>query len=351
MKKIGWLLLLASCSKPLPPPPAVPYVTITHPKVADVPLYFEYIGHIEANQTVNVKAQAAGTILEQHFIEGEQVESGSLLLTIDPRPFQASLDKAQGELAQNLATLKQAKETAERFAALVLEKYISQLDFDQYLTNVQTAQAAVQQSYADVETAEINLGYCRITAPFAGVTSKLLINVGNYVPVGGDNPLLTINQISPIRVSLFVPEKDLPQIAAKHREHPLKTVVMLNNDCIEGELFLIDNQVDENTGNILLQALFQNTDCKLWPGEYVNARIVLGMKENALLLPSKAIQVGQEGPYVYTIKQDKTAQLCRVKLGQREDDFVIIESGISSFDTVVLEGQVNLNPGVKVEIK
>jgi len=350
MKKIAWLLLLFACSKPAPTAQPVPYVSIVKPEVADVPLFYEYIGHVEANQTVNVKAQAAGTILGQFFIEGQEVLVDSLLLTIDPRPFQAALDKACGELAQNLANLKIARETAERYAPLVVDEYISKLTYDQYLTNVKTAEAAVQQSQADVETAQINLGYCSLTAPFTGIASKLLINVGNYVPVGGD-PLLTINQISPIRISVYAPEKDLPRIVHYHLKQKLKTIAFLNDDCIEGELFLIDNQVNEATGNILLQALFQNDDKKLWPGEFVRARIILDIKKDAILLPKQAIQVGQEGPYLYVVKEDNTVELRKVKLGQNEDEKVIVESGVCPGETVVLEGQLNLSPGAKVIIQ
>ncbi|HNA63059.1 MAG TPA: efflux RND transporter periplasmic adaptor subunit, partial [Rhabdochlamydiaceae bacterium] len=328
----------------------VPYVSIVKPEVADVPLFYEYIGHVEANQTVNVKAQAAGTILGQFFIEGQEVLVDSLLLTIDPRPFQAALDKACGELAQNLANLQIARETAERYAPLVVDEYISKLTYDQYLTNVKTAEAAVQQSQADVETAQINLGYCSLTAPFTGVASKLLINVGNYVPVGGA-PLLTINQISPIRISVYAPEKDLPRIVHYHLKQKLKTMALLNEECIEGELFLIDNQVNEATGNILLQALFQNDDKKLWPGEFVRARIILDIKKDAILLPKQAIQVGQEGPYLYVVKEDNTVELRKVKLGQNEDEKVIVESGVCPGEIVVLEGQLNLSPGAKVIIQ
>jgi membrane fusion protein, multidrug efflux system len=351
MKKIFCLLLLLGCSKPIPPPTPPPYVTVIKPEVADVPLFYEYVGHVEANQTVNVKAQAAGTIIGQFFIEGQEVAENSLLLTIDPRPFQASLDKAQGELLQNLATLRQACDTATRYSALVADQYVSQLDYERYLTNVQTAEAAVQQSKADVETAQINLDYCTITAPFTGVTGKLLIDVGNYVPVGGDNPLLTINQISPIRVSLYAPEKDLPRIAALHYKHTLKTVVNINQESVEGKLFLIDNQVEEETGNILLQALFENTDKKLWPGEFVNARVILEIKKDAILLPKQAVQIGQDGTYIYILKADKTVELRSVKTGQRDGEKVLIESGLSPHETVILEGQINLSPGMKVIIK
>ncbi len=355
MRKLFLLLILASCSKTPAPPPPPPYVTVVQPKVADVPLFYEYIGHVEPNQSARIKPQAQGIITAKFFTEGQEVQENDLLLTIDPAPYQAELDRANAELAQNLATFAQAKDTAERYSQLVKESYVSQLEYDRYLTNVATADAAVRQSYADVEKAQIDLGYCTITAPFKGVTSKLLMDVGNYVPVGGygnsENVMLVINQISPIRVSFFIPEKDLPRIKALHQRKTLKTTVILNNECIEGSLYLINNEVDENTGTILLQSLFSNEDQKLWPGEYLDVRLILEMKKNALLLPSQAIQIGQTGPYLYVLKPDHTVELRPVTTGQKENEQIIVESGISPEETVVLEGQINLYPGAQVAIK
>lgn len=347
MKYLSLFLLLAACAKAPAPPPPVPYVTVVQPQVADVPLY-EYIGHVEPNQTAQIKPQASGLVLGKFFTEGQEVEENDLLLTIDPRPYQAELDRASALLAQNLATLRQTKDTAERYSKLVDVAYVSKLDYDRYVTNVYTSEAAVMQSQAEVEQAQINLGYCTIQAPFKGMTSKLQIDVGNYVQVGNDDVLLTLNQISPIRVSFYVPEKDLPRITALNN---LKTVVLINGECIEGDLFLINNAVDEKTGTILLQSLFENTDRKLWPGEFLDVRLILEMKKNAVLLPTQAVQIGQDGPYLYIVKPDHTVELRKVKTGQKEDDLTIIESGVSPQETVVLEGQLNLSPGTKVIIK
>ena len=355
MKKLALLILLAACSKTPTSPPPAPYVTVVQPKVADVPLFYEYIGHVEPNQSARIKPQAQGIIVGKYFTEGQEVQENDLLLMIDPAPYQAELERANAALAQNMATLRQAKDTAERYSTLVQDEFVSKLDYDRYVTNVATADAAVKQSFADVEKAQIDLSYCTITAPFKGVTGKLLIDVGNYVPVGGysnnENIILVLNQISPIRVSFFIPEKDLPRIAALHQQKALKTTVILNHECIEGDLYLINNEVDENTGTILLQALFSNEDQKLWPGQYLDVRLILEMKKNALLLPSQAIQIGQNGPYLYVVKPDNTVELRNVQMGQKENEQIIIETGISPGETVVLEGQLNLYPGAKVVIK
>ena len=351
MKKWCLLLCLVACSKPTPPPPEPPYVKVGKPLVCDAPIYFEYVGHIEPNLTAQIKPQVDGVLTGQYFVEGQEVCENSLLLTIDPRPFQAQLENAEGQLAQSIATLQQAQETAARYKDLVPLNYISQLDYDQFVTNALTAGAAVQQAQAAVDSAKINLSYCTIKAPFRGVASKLKVDVGNVVNSLSDTQLLTINQISPIRISFFVPEKDLSKIACLQVKQPLTTEVKRGDQWIQGKLFLINNQVDESTGMILLQAVFENKDWTLWPGEYVDVRLILKIEPNAILVPSPTIQVGQEGNYVYVLKPDQTVELRAVKVGQKEENNTLIESGLAAHETVITEGQLNLKPGIKVQIK
>ncbi|MGH2639681.1 MAG: efflux RND transporter periplasmic adaptor subunit [Rhabdochlamydiaceae bacterium] len=351
MKKWMVFVCLIGCSKVEPPKVEPPYVKVAKPIVCDAPLYFEYIGHVEPNQTVDIKAQVQGVLTGQYFVEGQEVCENSLLMTIDPRPFQVELERAIGELAQNRATLQQARDSAQRYKNLALLSYISQLDYDQLMTNTLTAEAAVQQSQANVDQAKIDLEYCTIMAPFRGVASKLQVDVGNYVPVGGDTPLLTINQISPIRVSFFVPEKDLSKIAPLQMKEPLVIEVVRGDERVQGKLFLINNKVDEATGMILLQALYDNKDCGLWPGEYVDVRLILKIQNNAILVPTQTVQIGQEGTYLYVLKPDQTVELRKVKVGQKEEKNSLIESGLSPDEVVVTEGQLNLSPGIKVLIK
>jgi membrane fusion protein, multidrug efflux system len=351
VKKLILIIILIGCSKVAPPKAEPPYVKVTKPIACDVPLYLEYIGHVEPNLSVSIKPQVSGILTGQYFVEGQEVCENSLLMTIDPRPFQAELEKATGQLAQNIASLRQAQDTAERYKDLVPLNYISQLDYDEYVTNMLTAQAAVQQSQADVDAAKINLEYCTITAPFRGVTSKLQVDVGNLVSPTDTTPIFTINQISPIRISFFVPEKDLSKIACLQMKEPLVTEVRRGNTGLSGKLFLINNQVDENTGMILLQALYENKDYALWPGEYVDVRLILQIQKDALLIPSTAVQIGQEGSYVYVLKLDQTVQLRKVTVGQKEQDKTIINDGLKEDEIVVTEGQLNLASGMKVLIK
>ncbi len=344
-------LLFSACSKVQKPPPAPPYVTIGEASFQDVPFYFEYVGHVEAYQSVEIKAQVAGLMNGQYFIEGKEVKAGDLLVTIDDLPFQAALSKAEAELAQNIATLRQARETVERYSLLVKESYISQLDYDQYITNVYTTESAIKQNYADIKTAQINLNYCTITAPISGVTSKLLINVGNYIPVGGASPLMTINQVKPIKVQFNAPEKDLPHITLARSKEPLKVIAYLQGAPIEGQLSLIDNQVNTGTGMILLEAVFPNEDMHLWPGEFVDVRIILEIKKNATMIPAQAVLLGQDGPYIYVLNENRTAELRPVTPGLKEGSMVVIEKGVSPGETVIVEGQINLSPGSAVTIR
>ncbi len=351
MKKLFILLILASCSKAPPPPPSPPVVTVVCAEMRDMPIYREYVGHVEANQSVEIKAQVTGLITGQYFQDGAEVKAGDLLVTIDDRPFQAALLRAEGVLAQSMANLRQAKEVAERNAILVQQQYISQLDYDQFVTNVYAGEASVTEARADVDTAKINLGYCTIRSPITGATTQLLIYVGNYVPVGG-SPLLTINQIQPIRVNFFIPEQDLPRLMMVHEQSPVKILAYVQDAMpAEGQLYLINNQVDENTGTILIEGLFPNNDRGLWPGQYVNVRTILETRKNATVIPSQAISMGQEGPYVYVMRSDHYVELRQVTIAQREGDVTIIEKGVNPGETVVLEGQINLNPGVQVAVK
>lgn len=352
MKRMLFLLLfLAGCSE-APTPALPPFVTVTQPIVCDVPVYLDYVGHLEANISVDIKAQVQGILTGQYFIEGADVKQGDLLLTIDSRPYQAALDKAEATLAQNLADLRQAKDTAERYSKLVAQEYISALDYDQYVTQVLTAEATVKQSYADVQKAKLDLEYCTIYASMNAVASQLVIKPGNYVPVGG-SPLLTLNQITPILVNFSVPEKDLPRIQKLQVQNNLKTELFLStyDRPFVGQLTLINNQVDENTGTVLMKASFPNFDKRLWPGEFVDIRVILETKKNAILLPSSAVLLGQDGPYIFVMKPDHTVELRNVFTSEKEDNYVIVEKGVEPEETVILEGQLNLYPGAQVAVK
>jgi multidrug efflux system membrane fusion protein len=322
--------------------------------VKDVPLYREYVGHVVANINVQLMSQASGIIVEQRFVEGQDVKKGDLLLIIDPRPYQASLQKADAELAQTYASLKFNQEKTMRYASLVQKDFVSQLDYDQYVTNVLTDEAMIQQNKASIEQAQINLGYCYITAPMDCVTGKLQVKPGNYVDAMASTVLTTLNQIQPILIDFSVPETDLLLIQEQQKNGNLTLYAYpepTHKCSFEGELTLINNQVNTNTGSLLLEGTFANEERMLWPGHFVDVDVILGTQKNTLLLPTEAIMVGQSGNYVYIVKSNSTIEMRPVTIGQTYDQMTAVLTGITAQDKVVTQGQLNLYPGMKVEIK
>lgn len=349
------LALMTGCEKKEAPPPKLHTVSITKPLVCDLPVYVDYIGHMVAKTSVTVMSQISGKIIAQYYEEGQDVKRGDLLLVIDPRPYQAALAKAESTLAQTLATLRYNRETTMRYAPLVQQDFISQLNYDQYVTNVLTSEAAIGQNEADLEAAKINLGYCYITAPMDCVTGKLQVKTGNYVDANANTELTLLNQIQPILVDFYVPETDLLTIQEKQRCKELKLIVYpdpAHKHAFEGELTLIDNQISTDTGTVLLEGTLPNADKLLWPGHFVDVRLILSEKKNGIVIPNECVMIGQKGHYVFVVKPDSTVVAKIVKVGQRYGNkYTSIESGISAKDIVVSEGQLNLYPGMKVEIK
>ncbi len=283
------LLCLCSCQKKAPPPPPPHTVSATQPVVRDVPVYVDYIGHIVAKTSVTVKSQVSGNLVMQYFVEGQEVKQGDLLLVIDPRPYEAALAKANGALAQTYATLHYDKETTFRYGPLVKQDFISQLNYDQYVTNVLVDEAVVAQNKADLETAQINLGYCYIQAPMDCVTGKLQVKTGNYVDANADTELVLLNQIQPILVDFYVPETDLLTIQERQRSGMLKMIVYpdaAHKHPFEGELTLIDNQVNTSTGAILLEGTLPNKEKVLWPGHFVDVRLIYQRQKTPCCCPT-----------------------------------------------------------------
>lgn len=358
MKPINFLSILAfltACHQPPPPPPPPHAVSVVTPLTCTVPIYVDYIGHIVAKTSVQVRSQVSGNITAQYYTEGQEAKQGDLLLVIDPRPFQAALEKAEAALAQTYANLEYAKDVTVRYAELVKEDFISQLNYDQYVTNMVALEAQLGQNKADLETAKINLGYCYVMAPMNCVTGKLQVKTGNYVDSNADTQLTLLNQIQPILVDFWVPETDLMTIQEKQRQGSLQLLVYpdpSHKHCFSGQLTLIDNQIVTSTGAVLLEGTLPNEEKLLWPGHFVDVRLILGEESQALLIPSEGIMIGQNGHYVYVVQSDGIVTAKNVQIGQRYDDrYTSIRSGIGATDKIVTEGQLNLYPGMKVMIK
>lgn len=348
------LLALVGCKKKEEIKMPVPLVKVTKAKVEDTELFKTYVGHVQATVQVEVQAQVEGVLTGYYFTEGQEVKKGDLIFTIDSRPYEAQLLKAEGGLAESIANLRYAEDVARRNAKLVQEDYVSQVQYDEYVTTVMSNKAEIIQNEADIETAKINISYCNIHAPMNAVTGRLKINVGNLISNAEATPLVVLNQITPCYAYFSVPQRDLPEIMKLHREKPLDVKVLLNGDTKNpyiGSLDLIDNQVSDQTGAIWLRGLLPNEEKMLWPGEFVDVRLILGIKKDAVLIPTEAISIGQKGKYIYVLNQDQTVKKRAVTTGQRTGSMTLIERGLSGGETVVTQGQINLKTGKKVTVK
>ncbi len=348
-------LLLSGCSekKQQAVAPRVP-VTIADVVQKTVPVQVRVIGNVEAYSTVGVKPQITGEIMGVHFTEGQDVKKGQLLFTLDPRPFEADLLRAQANLAQDQAKAKNAEVEAHRYTRLVEAGVVAKEQAEQIQTNHEAMVATVKADRAQVEYARVQLLYTKIYSPLEGRTGNLMLHRGNVVKANPDNPMVTINQVNPIYVTFSVPQQVLPEIKQHMAQGKLKVTAIIQGqeDRPEaGTLTFVDNNVDLNTGTIKLKGTFANRERRLWPGQYVNVALTLTEEPNAIAVPTQAIQTGQQGSYVFVVKPDLTAELRPVKVERNIDNQAVIESGLSAGEKVVTDGQIRLVPGAKVEIK
>jgi membrane fusion protein, multidrug efflux system len=317
-------------------PPARP-VAVAKVVTKDVPLYLDEIGTCAAYETVLVQAQVSGKIITRDFQDGADVKKGDLLFTIDPRPFQATLDQAKAQAALDQVTLKRQEDLRAR-------KVISPQDYDIAVANAQKSQAAA-------EAAQVNLDYCYIKSPINGRVGLRNVDVGNLVGPS-TSPLVTIQGLDPIYTDFTVAENDLPLVRKYLGGPNVKVQTYLGDGSIAprtGDLYFIDNAVQPGSGTVKTRGVTPNPDRALWPSEFVRVRFILDILKNAALVPSQAVQVSQSGPFVFVVKPDNTVDLRRVEPGQRQEgDLTVIESGVKPGETVVVTGQLALSPGAKV---
>ena len=361
-------------------PPAVP-VTVGEIVEKTVPIQLAAVGNAMAYTTVGIKSQISGQIVQVHFKEGQDVRKDDLLFTIDPRPFEAALRQAEAALRQRQAEVEQAianveRDTAQlanarvqerRYKELVDKELVAREQYDQLRTNLAAMEATVQADRAAVENAKaseraaqaavdnarLQLAYTAIRAPIDGRTGNVMVQVGNVVKGNDDNPIVVINQVHPIYVSFSVPEQYLANIKKYRAEGTLRVEVRpphQSQTLATGELTFINNAVDMTTGTIQLKATFANTDNALWPGQFLDVVLTL-TRRTALVVPSQAIQPGQQGPFVFVVKADQTVESRQVVVGTRLGDETIIEQGLRGGERVVTDGQLRLVPGAKVEVR
>ncbi len=349
--RLAFLILLTGCAQQEAPQPKQVPVKTAFVLQQELPLYYDYIGHVIPLVTVNIVPQVQGYLTRINFKEGQEVQAGDLLATIDERPYKATLAKAEATLAQTMTALNYSEETVQRYAKLLPENFVSEINFDNYVTDLLSNEAIVKQNLADIEIAKLNVGYCSMRAPVSGIIGVRLIDQGNFIPPNSTNPIAVLNQLQPITVEFYAPEDDLMQIRKDKQEKPLQTRVFLEGKEKEGHdgiLTLINNQVDQPTGSILLRAEFPNEDKALWPGQFVSARLFLKAIPDALLVPSLAVVMSQQGPYLFIVESDGKVSMRSVVLGTSIDGMRHIKEGVKVGEEVVLEGQLNLIPGTKV---
>ena len=312
------------------------------------------IGRVEAFSTVDVKAQINGQVMQVHFRQGQDVKQGDPLFTIDPRPFQAALEQAQANLAKDRAQYRQAAADERRYATLLKQNVSSRQQYDQVEATAAALSASIQADEAAVQTARLNLEYTEIRAPIDGRTGDLLVHAGNLVKPDADTAMVVINQVHPVYVAFAIPEQKLPDVREFMAEHKLAVQVSLpgqQGPVESGELSFIDNSVDAKTGTINLKGEFANTDGRLWPGEFVNTTLVLRDHPGAILVPSQAVQTGQQGSFVFVVQPDMKAAIRPVVIGESIDNQTVVTSGLKPGETVVTDGQLRLIPGATVTIK
>jgi membrane fusion protein, multidrug efflux system len=312
------------------------------------------IGKVEAYSTVDVKSQIDGVVTEVHFREGQDVKKGDLLFTIDPRPFEAMLHQAQANLARDAAQRKQAAADEQRYSYLLKQGVGSRQQYDQALATSDALKASVAADAATVQSAQLSLAYTSIRSPIDGRTGGLIVHAGNLVKANADTFMVVINQIQPVYVDFSLPEQSLAEVRRYMAERKLAVEVAIpgeQGDAEHGELSFVDNSVDAKTGTIELKGLFANETERLWPGQFVDATLVLDERPNTILIPSQAVQTGQEGSYVYVVDSGMKVETRPIVIGDAIDGETVIERGLKAGETVVTDGQLRLLPGSKVTIK
>lgn len=346
---------LSGCAKQQAAPPPSPAVSVVVGKVTQdtVPVQITAIGNVEAFSTVSIKAQVSGELVGVHFTEGDFVHKGQLLLEIDPRPYQAVLAQAEAALARDKAVAANNRAQAQREAKLLEAGIVPTQEAEGVVSTADASDAVVNADEAAIQTAQINLEFCKIYSPIEGRTGELALKAGNLVKVA-DVPILVINQLDPIFVNFTVPQQYLPDIKKFMGQRTLRVSAIVPNDSaapMQGALTFVDNSVDPTTGTIHLRATFANAQNRLWPGLYVNTLLTLSEQANATVVPAHAIVPSQNGQLVYVVKNDNTVEARAVVSNRTVHEEAVIDKGLQPGETIVTDGQSLLVSGAKIAIK
>jgi membrane fusion protein, multidrug efflux system len=347
-----------ACSKKDPRAGAAPEaapVSVAQVAQQDVPVEVRAIGHVEPSTTVAVKARVGGQVTRVGFREGQDVRRGDLLFQIDPRPYQAALAQARAQLERDRAIARNAEQDVKRYTELVEKDYVTREQYDATRANAAAALATAKADEAAVQNAELQLSYCTVTSPISARTGSVLVYPGNMVKGNDDNPLVVLNQIQPVLVSFSVPESALGEIRARLRPGEKMKVSAApsggRSGAQTGDLTFLNNAVDPGTGTIVLKGTFVNENEALWPGEFVDVVLTLGVEPSAIVVPSAAVQTGQAGQFVWVVKKDLTVESRPVTVARTQGPLSIVAKGLEAGERVVTDGQLRLAPGTKVEIR
>lgn len=356
-----WLLLaVAACSggeeakgktAPAAKPPVAVRVAVATERA--VPVELRAVGEVEAAARVTVRSQVAGVIARVHFREGQEVEAGDLLFTLDPKPLQAALARAEAELERNRVEAETARREAARFNDLLIAGFVSRDEAEAVQGRAESLQAALAASRASVEQAKIQLGYSSIRAPQSGRTGALLAHPGAVVKANDAPDLVTIQTLAPIQVGFSIPERQLPRLRRHLATGPLELQALVAGEEQRpeiGRITFLDNAVDPATGTIRLKGDFANAQGRLWPGQFVELRLVLEILPKALTVPTAALLSGQQGTYLYVVGEEGSVANRPVTVGLASGDDSVIEAGLTAGETVVVEGQQKLFPGARVKL-
>lgn len=332
--------------------PAVP-VSVAPVARRDLPLYLAGLGTVQAQYTVGIHSQVDGKIVDVLFTEGQHVKKGDVLVKIDPRLYQAALDQAKAHKAQDQAALVAAQKDLVRFSTLVAKSFETQQNLDLQQAKVDQAKASIAADDAAIESAQTNLDYTTITAPTDGRIGVRLVDPGNLVRASDQNSIAMLTRVQPITVLFTLPAQSLDDVRAAVARGTVEVTAFDRDNrhaLATGKLLLIDNMIDQTTSTIRLKAEFANEDEKLWPGEFVNARLKVETRANALVVPSTAVQRGPQGLFAWVVDEKNAAHVRKIEVGPSTDDATIVDSGLSEGDRVVIDGQYKLQQGATVSI-
>ena len=353
------VLLVSGCTNKAPgggasggrPPTPVVVASVEQ---RDIPLQIKAIGNVEAYQTVQIRSQVNGQIQKIFFKEGEDVHQGQPLFQLDKRPFQADLEKAIGQMKHDQAQAENSRMQTERYASLEKEGIVSHEQGGLLNSQAKADASAVDADKAAVDAARVQLQYTDIVAPITARAGALMINLGNLVKANDTPYLVQLNQVTPIYVTFFVPEANLDRVRQRFSAGQLKVLAYPKGQSdgpVEGQLTFIDNGVDTTTGMFKLKATFQNKDRRLWPGQFVDVALELSTQKNAVVVPTKAIQTGQQGEYVYVVRTDSTAESRPVKVAGVYQNLTVISDGLNAGEQVIVNGQLRVAPNAKVVVQ